>query len=176
MRNVVFWSAGQDSTLVAVDLLRSREPMTLLTAQNIMIGGVEFHDKEKLMRKKCLQKMKTEFGETMVAHEEFLFDGKISQGEHLGLASMLINVMHLACDKDDTVYFGFIRYSDFWHYKQKFVEANDKLNILDGKDIKLKFPLEWNKKHEIVKRLKQIGYYAYTLHSDDFKVSKIMIK
>jgi len=176
MNNIVFWSGGMDSTLVAVDLLRERKGVVLLTVENVMIGGQEFHDKERLVRKKCLQKMKTEFGSKMIIHEEFLFDGKVEPSEHLGLASLLFNVMHIACEKDDEIYFGFVRYSDFWHYKNLFKRAHKHVARLDGKNMELHYPLEWIKKPEVAKRLKKLGYFNYTIHSDDFKITKVTIK
>lgn len=164
-RDVVFWSGGLDSTLVAVDLLRARKNTHLITFTNESIGGYGQQQKERIRRKRIIQRLKTEFG-NKITHEDFTWDGRVHNG-CLGQASMWLSVFPLVLQDDDTAYFGVIRYSDFWHKKEEFETAFNAVCKFQDKKVKLEYPLEWSHKNEIKKRLKKVGYLEIAIHSGD---------
>jgi len=139
-----------------------------------MIG--DEHEKERMIRKQCLQKLKTEFGNN-VSHDEFLFDGKATVGT-LGQASLWVSVYPLCVSDGDDVYLGFIRYSDFWHSKEKFEKAFFTTCDFHDKKVTLHYPLEWSKKNEIRDKLKKYGYLEFTFHSSNGNapVEKVTVK
>jgi len=165
MTDIVFWSGGEDSTLVALELLRAGKDINLITIPNYQIGTESIQDKEKLVRKKCLQKLKTEFG-NQVNHKEFLFDGDCKIGP-LGQASIWLSMYPLCADDGDTIHLGFIRYSDFWHYRHRFMTAFNAICDFHNKKVKITFPLEWVKKPDIREKLKRFGYIDFTYHSTE---------
>jgi len=177
MTDIVFWSGGQDSTLVALQLLRSDKPVKLITIPNYQIGTESIQDKEKLVRKRCLQKLRTEFP-SLVSHREFLFDGEAKVGP-LGQASIWLSCFPLCCEDGDTIHLGFIRYSDFWHYYQRFTSAFDAICEFHAKKVEIKYPLEWTKKHEVTDQLKRFGYLDFTYHSTEgekHELKKVTVK
>lgn len=164
-RNVIFFSGGLDSTLVAVDLLRERKYITLVNFDNSQIGGSSQQNKEKIRRKHIVKRMKSEFGENWITEINYTWDGELNIFAQM---AAWVSLFPLALRTDDNAYFAIIRYSDFWHYKNKFEKAfNAVLDMHDKKDVKLNYPLEWNFKKTIIKRLKKLGYYDLAIHSGD---------
>lgn len=174
MADVVFWSGGMDSTLCALHLLRADKSVRLVTISNALIG--DEHEKERLTRKQCLQKLKTDFGNNVV-HEEYIFDGAFRVGS-LEQASLWVSLYPLCVNDKDDVYLGFIRYSDFWHHKEQFEKAFHATCEFHDKKVKLHYPLEWTKKGEIRDKLKKYGYLEFTFHSSDGNapVEKMTVK
>ena len=165
-RNVVFFSGGIDSTLVAVDLLRERKPVTLVNFDNSWIGGASQQNQEKLRMKGIIKRMKSEFGEGWIKENKYTWDGDLFAN---GLQKNgWVSLFPLALASNDNAYFGIIRYSDFWHFRDKWEKAfNAVLDAHEKTGVKLKYPLEWCKKNDIKKRLKRIGYLDLALHSGD---------
>lgn len=166
MSNVVFFSGGLDSTLVALQLLRAEEHVKLVTFDNCWIGGEHQQNLEKIQRKKILQRMKTEFGDNKITLANYTWDGELKGA---GMQSNVwVSLFPLALEDKDKAYFGIIRYSDFWHVREKWEKAFNAILDCQGKKyVKLEYPLEWWKKHEIIKKLKKYGYHDLAIHSGD---------
>lgn len=164
--HVVFWSGGKDSTLVALDLLRARKYIHLVTFVNPNIGGESHLNKENIARKRILQKLRHEFGEKAFHYEEFTWNGNAVTG-NLGQASFWVSLFPLICADKDKAYFGIIRYSDFWHKRAQFERSFHAICKFQDKEVELVYPLEWTKKPEIIKRLKKLGYNDMAIHSGD---------
>lgn len=164
-RNVVFFSGGMDSTLIAVDLLRSREVVTLINFDNGSIGGEGQQNKEQMRIKQIVQRMRTEFGGSWVTLQNILWDGSFEVKLQL---KWWCSLFPLCLKEDDKVYFGAIRYSDFWHWKDDWEKAfNATLKCHGTKNVTLNYPLAWEFKHMVKKRLKKVGYYDLAIHSGD---------
>ena len=167
-RDVVFWSGGMDSTLIAVRLLRERKQVTLCTFTNPNIGGDHQQNMEQIKRKRIIQRMITEFGEHQINYETFTWDGPFRLGNVLGQASVWCSMFPAVAESEDRLYFGAIEYSHFWHRKEKFENAiNAVLDMHDKKNITIKYPLEWMSKKSVKKELKKYGYLDACFHSDD---------
>lgn len=164
-RNVVFFSGGLDSTLIAVDLLRSQKSVTLVTFDNGWIGGNGQQNKEKMRRKQIVRRMKTEFSDNMIDEKVYTWDGDLKIGIQ---KDIWVSLFPLTLESNDKAFFGIIRYSDFWHFRTKWENAfNAILDAHDKKGITLEYPLEWSFKKDIIKRLKKVGYYDLAIHSGD---------
>lgn len=165
MSNVVFFSGGLDSTLVAVDLLRSRKPVELVSFDNCIIGGESQQNQEKLRRKMIVKKMKHEFGEKWIHERTYTWDGEFTGGLQKGT---WVSLFPMALRSNDNAYFGIIRYSDFWHWRDDWEKAfYAVLKAQDKENVTLHYPLEWEHKKTIKKRLKRVGYLELALHSGD---------
>ena len=164
-RNVVFFSGGLDSTLLAVDLLRERKHVTLVIFDNSIIGGGGQQNKEKMRRKQIIKRMKSEFGENQITIKTYTWDGDLEIGIQ---KDIWVSLFPLVLKSDDKAYFGIIRYSDFWHFRAKWEKAfNAILDIHEKTKVELIYPLEWEFKKNIIKRLKKVGYYDLAIHSGD---------
>ena len=163
-RHVVFWSGGLDSTLIALNLLRAKKDVHLITFVNWTVGGGEQQNQEKIRRKHILTKMRTEFG--LISNEEFAWDGSNYCGT-LGQASMWLSLYPLVLQDKDKAYFGVIKYSDFWHRKEQFEAAFNAICKFQDKKVELLYPFEWKLKKTIIKELKKYGYLELCYHSED---------
>lgn len=165
MRHVVFWSGGQDSTLVAVQLLRANEHVHLVSFDNCFIGGEHQQNLEKIQRKHILQRFRTEFGELRLEHHSYTWDGDLFSGIQSRLWASLFP---LVCKDEDKAYFGCIRTDDFWHYDNEFKKTFEQnCKFQNDKKVELKFPLEWYFKKDVIKELKRVGYLDLAIHSGD---------
>jgi len=163
MGNVVFWSGGEDSTLVAIKLLRADKPATLISIDNSCIGGARQQNLEAISRKRCLDKMKKEF--SLVAHKNVVFDadfaGTSTQPE------IFMGLFPLLCKDGDTIHHGAIKTDTFWHRIDRLRPAFDAMCKACDIKLNLEFPLEWYDKKQVRNELKKYGYLEFTIHSGD---------
>lgn len=163
----MFFSGGLDSTLVAVQLLRERKHVHLITFTNGNIGGFSQQQKEQMRRKQIIKRMECEFGKH-ITHEEFTWDGSTNiNNSDLQQASIWVSLFPMVLNNNDKAYFGITRYSDFWHYSDLFKKAFNSVAEFQQKKLELIFPLEWYKKVSIKQELKKLGYLDLTIHSGD---------
>lgn len=165
-RNVVFWSGGLDSTLVALQLLRADTVVNLVTFIHDQIGSEEQQSKERLTRKHILEKLKSEFG-LKISHEEYTWYGHIRNSARLNQATMWLCTSPLLLDDEDNAYYGFLRRDDFWHYKVEFEDAFNAICKFMIIKCKLEYPLQWEFKKNVIKKLKKLGYYDLCYFSHD---------
>jgi|SRR6185312_4972877 len=163
-RHVVFWSGGQDSTLVAVQLLRANEHVILVTFDNCWIGGEGQQNKEKMSRKRTLERFKTEFGQNRFEHKIYTWDGELNTGIQ---NKAWVSLFPLALRDQDKAYFGCIKTDEYWHVRHTFEEAFNAVCKHHEKKIELKYPLEWYDKGQVIKELKRTGYLDLSIHSGD---------
>ena len=168
-RNVVFWSGGNDSTLVALRLLRANKYPYLISFASYHIGGFAQQNKEKIFRKHLLHKFKEEFGDRF-EYTEYTYEGEseitLQDQFWCSLAPTLLK-------NNDKIHLGFIRYDDVWHKIEKFKTAILSMtDFLGKKDIEIEFPLEWSTKNDVRKELKKYGYLENTILSNDSIESK----
>lgn len=165
--HIVFWSGGQDSTLVALQLLRERKFITLVSYDNCWIGGEHQQNLEKIHRKRLLHKLITEFGVNSFKHKTYTWDGDMetNHGEQNKLWTVLFP---LACPNDSIAYFGAVKMDDFWHFKDEWIKTfNQICKYQYDKKVEIKFPLEWYTKKMVKKELAKYGYLNATIHSGD---------
>ena len=162
-RNIVFWSGGQDSTLVAVQLLRAGKFIHLVSFDNSFIGGEHQQNLEKIKRKQCMHKMTSEFGNNF-KHEVFVYDGNVNVSAQNGI---WVALYPLLCKDGDNAYFGAMKDDSFWHYDDKFKNVFKILCDYEDKKVNLEFPLEWYSRSKVIKELKKFGYFDFSIHSGD---------
>lgn len=162
--NVVFFSGGLDSTLVALQLLRAQKYVILVNFDSADIGGETQRALEKMRMKKILQKFRTEFGENAFTLKTFTWEGDLIGDKQ---SSLWVSVFPCACADNDTAYFGIIKNSDFWHYRTDWETAFHAVCKVQKKKVSIKYPLEWKLKHQIKKELKKYGYLDLAIHSGD---------
>ena len=163
-RNIVFWSGGQDSTLVALQLLRAGKYIKLVSFDNCWIGGEHQQNLEKMRRKQILNKFQAEFGGNSFDHKNFTWDGELIAGLQ---SKAFVSLYPLCCKDEDNVYLGIMSTDNFWHYANKWKIAFEKICDCDDKKVELNFPLEWFSRKAVIKDLKKLGYYDLTIHSGD---------
>lgn len=161
--NIVFWSGGQDSTLIAIQLLRAGKYITLLSLDNSQIGGPRQQNLEQISRKSALEKMQKEFGKERITHKTVAFDFEFSDGTVQ--PQIFCGLFPLLCQDGDIAYYGAIKTDTFWHIIDKLRPAFDAMCKLRGIKVELKFPLEWYHKKQVKAELKKYGYLEYTIHS-----------
>lgn len=166
MRHVVFWSGGQDSTLVAVQLLRSGKFVRLVSFDNCWIGGEHQQNLEKMYRKRILQRFESEFGRKLFEHKVYTWDGDLVGSSIQN--QIWVSLFPLACEDGDEAYFGNIRTDDFWHVSAEFKATFEQICKFQGnKKVKLNFPIEWYYKKHVIKELHKFGYLDLAIHSGD---------
>jgi len=163
-RKIVFWSGGNDSTLLALRLLREREYVHLVSFVSYHIGGFAQQNKEKIYRKYLLHKFKEDFGDSF-KYTEISWEAVLTNGQQHHLWCALAPTI---LQSKDELYFGFLKYDDVWHkiekFKQSILTTTDFFGL---EEIKLEFPLEWMQKSAVRKELKKYGYLDNTIISND---------
>ncbi len=180
MKNFVVWSGGCDSTLLLVEMAADAtlaNPLYAVSFTTDHIGEGK-SAKELEARKKIKSKLSgkpIEYIEIKTQVEGIPYVGGrqgLSQPP-LWLGSLLPFMFD-----DSRLCFGYIVTDHFWHYRSHFESMFDSLAKIAGRErLSFYFPYEWNTKVEILKRLKEEGFYdlCWWCENPDYadKVTKI---
>lgn len=162
---VVIWSGGADSTLILLDELLSNPPDATLVA--LTLDHPQLGDKaQRILQDKARARFKRWLWEkhrkkvvhhtvTIRLSKDAWVAGNV--GQYGLFLSHLFPYMTPAPPTKSTVLFGYIRGDDHWHGKHEFGQAFASLAAVAGADMTLEYPLEWERKDDVLARLSQAG-------------------
>jgi 7-cyano-7-deazaguanine synthase in queuosine biosynthesis len=168
---LVLWSGGCDSTLLLYDLCRQQQAIEW---SHQYAKGPELKDSEKVraisvfhdqidddkakLEARARTKIFEEFKKRGLSFECLSVNVQNLQGETRGgcLESaiwVLSAVPYLKQDED--FYLGYVAEDDIWHNRDSYIRAFNGIQELMGNTGSVKFPLEWEYKLDIIKRLEK---------------------
>lgn len=157
---LVCWSGGCDSTLALYDVAKAEG--NTARAISVVHKNIARNDEAKAARTKLLRRFKR-LGLT-VHHTivEINHDGDFDVETPVGLYQPTIwlsAAMPFLGGKEDLC-FGYIKGDDFWHHRGAFVEAFCGCQRIRYGDGVVRFPLEWDTKADVIRRLRALGLYS----------------
>jgi|GEM_PF-4650122 len=163
-RNIVVWSGGADSTLVLNDYagVSSEDyPVVALSVAGHRFLGSEFLKAQGKAQAEYLKLAKKRGYH--IRHEKILFSGNYDwgvkkncrdDGAPSAQSVMWLSAVMNVVGEGDKVHFGYIKGDCFWHYREQFEAAFGALCALKGVKAKLNYRLEWERKGDVLRRLK----------------------
>jgi 7-cyano-7-deazaguanine synthase in queuosine biosynthesis len=159
-RNVVIWSGGVDSTWVLdhyAGVSSEDYPVVALSVAKHPNLSREHLCVQNEVQKRYLKHAKKKGYH--IKHEIVSVSGSflLYADTEKGLGQPLIwYSCLLPCVKDgDVVHFGYVRNDCFWHNRAVFENAFDSLCKLKGIEASLNYPLEWDRKVDVLERLRK---------------------
>jgi 7-cyano-7-deazaguanine synthase in queuosine biosynthesis len=157
-RALVCWSGGCDSTLALERLLKD-ENVTVRTISftyNRQLAAVKEQRKARKKLKKKLEKMYHKFDSFEVAVNTS-DPGSLESGDCVIQPAMWIPLTYLHARADEEIHFGYVKEDCFWHVKREMGYVLRYLMDVVGKEIILRYPLEWTEKCYVIEELKDLG-------------------
>lgn len=157
--SLVLWSGGLDSTLMLYDLaLRSEAtPVRSLGVNYEHVGGNKrFAAARKALlaafERKGLQIVHSEIELSFSNEDTYmqLGDGGIIQ------PVIWLSFAQLVLMKAEDLYLGYVRGDDLWRHHSEVTTIFNAAQSMTGKTGKLQFPLEYERKHQIIERLQKL--------------------
>lgn len=172
---LVSWSGGCDSTLVLFDLCTAQKERED-SGSGLIIQDFEkvraisvFHDQsdkdKKILEARARRRIYNEFKKRGLHFESLTVHIRNIQGETRGggLESavwILSAIPYLL--KKETFHVGYIREDDVWHDRDAYIKGYNGIQELIGNEGGVKFPLEWDTKLDVVKRLQDAKLFDLT--------------
>jgi len=159
-RYLVAWSGGADSTLLLDWYAETSSKVQQVVALSVTGHPhlfAEFVKKQNEVQKRYLKHLRRKGYH--VQHQRMEMSGTFSFGEPKtdAIAQPLVwlsTIVQVVQD-GDRVLMGYIRDDCFWHNRHLFEKAFHSLCRLKGVDVKLEYPLEWEEKVGVLRRLKR---------------------
>ncbi len=154
---LILWSGGMDSTLLLYDFLSAK-----------IVDGrrkgryVDVHDIMVPILKKRFS-CGFEHGEVTIKRKGI---------EILGIEHGLVQPQLWLCHAssylwpNEDLYSGYIKGDDFWHYQGWMYEAFSNIQSIAYRTGKIKFPLEWTSKAEVIHRMRKARLQKYAWYCE----------
>lgn len=180
---LVLWSGGLDSTKVLIDLLieerereeKRKEPehytlgphnfdkapevRALTVVHDQVLHGKRQQEAARVKIKDKLYSMGFNFKHTVV-HVQNEGDFGVEWNGGLIQPKMWIVQAITYLRRGEAIYFGYHHGDDFWHYAEAMKDVIDAVNrFSDENRYEIKFPLEWLSKADIIREIKNHGFY-----------------
>lgn len=157
-KHVVVWSGGCDSTLllhrIAKEHGTSDNPVIALSIDHYLVDA----DKKKLeeaSRSEILKKLRDR-GLYVESHTLTLTGDLNPDQAGLPQAYLWLTMSMLYIGKEGSLYLGYIRTDDMWHWVEEIREVFRWTSRLLGVNPTLNFPLEYTMKSEIIMELRDL--------------------
>lgn len=151
---LVCWSGGLDSTLLLRDLLQEQkfsEPVRTLSVHHSNVGAWEEQKAARTKLKSYFEKIGHKL--SCLEVEVKSSDSMLVQGEGIRQAVIWLTLGAQYLKEGESLYLGYIKGDDFWHYSGWAQQLFAASCTLMGKECKLVFPLEWVGKADVISRL-----------------------
>lgn len=167
---LVCWSGGLDSTLVLYDLaVRYRDDKTPPDAHGLRAVSVVHHQVscQKQARRarnairRAMRKENLAFRHAAVRwRASGEFSGHQAEG---GLAQpgLWLAVAQSYLLDDEDLYLGYVKGDDVWHHFSELKQAFAGMQGLAGKTGRLLTPLEWDRKADVIARIRRAKLYRH---------------
>jgi 7-cyano-7-deazaguanine synthase in queuosine biosynthesis len=157
---LVCWSGGCDSTLALYETAKAEGGKA--SAVSVVHKNIKGAEESKAARAKLLRRLKR-LGLT-IQHTTVTIDhagdfdvgmpgGTYQPGIWLGAAMQFL-------EAEDDLCFGYIRGDDFWHRRAAFETAFRELQGMREGRGQVRFPLEWDTKADVIRRLQELKLYS----------------
>lgn len=154
---LVLWSGGCDSTLALYQLLKkhSEDQTGWVHTISLMHSNVPAPHENRQARNRLLAKFKAQ--RLPICHTEIMTTYKgyrqAEKGDGLIQPLIWLTTAISYLKENEDLYTGYIATDQVWHYKPQLLTACDSLLSIAGKTGKIKHPLEWYTKEEVIKEL-----------------------
>jgi 7-cyano-7-deazaguanine synthase in queuosine biosynthesis len=160
---VVLFSGGCDSTFVLYNLLKEHEHdseyITALSVNHCQVPAINQNKNARELFKKEMNKRelcyKVSFCEIDIKNS----CGEVQDITGLSQPIIWAVIAMLYVRNGETIYFGYHSGDDFWQHRNEFEDAIKNACKICGKDITIKYPLQFLSKADIVQSLKLRGLY-----------------
>lgn len=170
---VVCWSGGHDSTVALLRLARQSswdKPVKALAICHPQVAAAKENRAARVAIVERLRKLghfvicqevtishKTafEWKEVFKPQDKRAFYCEPSAGTLQPILWIPTACMYL--DEEEDLHMGYIRGDDIWHYRESVCYLFNNIQSLQYKKGKLVFPLEWEKKEDIIDELEKAG-------------------
>lgn len=162
-KEIVLWSGGADSTEILTWLASASSECYPKIALSVTGYNGQIN-KKQLMGQNAAQIRYLKWANKKgyhIKHERIAMTGsfvargdpaqKMAMAQPVVWLSAVINVV----DEGDTIYMGYNRGSSFWHNRSLFEDAFHAVCRLKGIKAKLEYPLEWDFKADILRKLRK---------------------
>lgn len=167
-RQLVLWSGGWDSTLIAIQKLK--ESSEINPVHLIAFNNSSFGKEQQELESKARKLMLKEFDKKgwHYVYEELPMTTLFGMGGGLTQQPLNISLLAFAAQENDTCSVGIIRGDDYWQHSGKI--ANIFNCICETKqvyNVKLELPLKVDKKYEILESVKNEGFDRFVVTCDE---------
>lgn len=155
---LVLWSGGCDSTLALFEAIRHGNVRAIsIVHENVPAKSPSAKARDRIAKELTRRGMRFERSTVTISHDSatalYGCSGGIDQPQ------LWLPIAHPFLNDDEDLVTGWIRGDDVWHYRQIVFTLFDQLQFLAHKTGKLLCPLEWDRKEEVIKRLKDADLY-----------------
>lgn len=156
-RSVVFWSGGADSTLV---LLRAAKNASMhWPTRALSVSSHPFINAELFYLQQRAQENFLEHANDLglhIDHEELDIETSVAYPRHENFQQALLWLSALAPyidPKDEQLCLGYIVSDQYWHYRARYERLIEEM----VPSLRVRYPLEWTWKFEVLDSLKNEG-------------------
>lgn len=154
MKNLLIWSGGMDSTACLIHLLENNEDFDTLYIN--LNNNERKAKKEKESREIIKTLISTKYNKLYIDNELQLGDIRPIGILHLTQPALWAAAIAFYGNEYDTIVMGYIKEDNFWHHRNDFEIAVQRLyNIthLNKKILTFWYPFEWHSKENILKEV-----------------------
>jgi len=147
--HILLWSGGFDSTAILLSLLGNKELFPSVALVSCGLTNANNYAEDKKARETIIDLLELKTNPRFFLIEK---DMEASwRGGTQATAWAWVAAMNVAYDKEATLYFGYIKGDEFWHYKHEFETSVRSLaSIHSSAKVNFSYPLEWLVKKEIL--------------------------
>jgi len=182
MKTLICYSGGFDSTALLLNELQNGyhvDTCYFELPNNTGAQSIELKNRKKILKyvSKITKdpEMSGTLGNDVVYNLYTKFDNRVYL--HLQQAYLWIQFLILKVDlsKYDRVVFGYVKYDDFWHFKNEFIELyNSSVKLTVHKNTsKLVYPFEWCTKKDVLKWYDTENFYNKNVSKYIKKIEKL---
>jgi len=160
-RNVVLWSGGADSTSLLDHYagVSCRDyPVVALVVEHSKISPIFARAQQKARAEYAKLAKRRGFHlliQTVKTSGNFEFGLNDSCRYYVPQPIVWLNAISQVVKDGDTVFMGYIGGDLFWHFKDRFEAVFKAFCVLKGIDASLEYPLEFQRKSDILAKLKR---------------------
>jgi 7-cyano-7-deazaguanine synthase in queuosine biosynthesis len=172
--SLVLWSGGLDSTLILHDLAKEQRDGTLyhphgIRALTIHHPQVGYHPPTLAASQKKLKDVFRKSGFTInyldvtlsQSHAGWRSEGFVAGTSFNPQMVLWLTLSAHYLQGNEDLYAGYIRTDDAWHNIGNLWMAFNGLQSLAGRSGTMRFPLEWQRKADVIRRTREHGLYQH---------------
>jgi hypothetical protein len=175
---VLLWSGGCDSTLLLADMLKAKkggkpgEFVTLddndhVRAFSVVNSQQAGYAQNLKARQRLAPTLKRRFGEFVHAEMRVRHKGLFIDSNG-GMPQPMMWLLHAVqiLDSSEDLYVGYIKGDEVWHYRAQLELAFQYVQQFTHRTGKLRMPLEWVSKAEVLAALRRLKLLKHTWHCE----------